>query len=504
MIYINNFFFQKNKQKLLVDFLLSDNVTDKKHHLILVSCYFNLESADAIIQALQEKISLDKISIYIDRGEAICIGLDKINDWITNKCSNNIEISFKVNKSSSLFHAKAYCLFSDASKKGSLVIGSANLTGRGLTENNGNIEILYNTHDGNDIENFCNDLKILENNCMDFSKIDTFVADDDYYFKYALIQLGCFVELNDTTINGELQHTYNFNNKGRKESTTPEYKQQGFTDKNQYNKNYFQGINKNEDIEKIFITYNNNYNIDWGKYSIRTKFGHWIPKKIVGYLDEIPKEKQKIKECQSSISSHLKRYLKRSEEDMVKQWKDLLMHKRWVNLINPQNKKEITLEEKNYDYITNFLTQETKRILKNKMENFISDSCLEKLLLRYETLNISFDFANQEDINKFFKDLKDNCIKNINTDKIDKNIDKIKEDINNINDNKSSDQVLEIFRKYEIDNTNILNYCLYLSIKCQNLKFLNLLDTDIFIKIQEELDKKNKDKKDKEKDRKET
>ncbi|MDD1456941.1 DUF1708 domain-containing protein [Dolichospermum sp. ST_sed7] len=42
----------------------------------------------------------------------------------------------------------------------------------------------------------------------------------------------------------------------------------------------------------------------------------------------------------------------------------------------PQNKKEITSEEKNYDDIMNFLTQETKRILKDKMENFISDSCL--------------------------------------------------------------------------------------------------------------------------------
>ena len=143
MISTHNFFFQKDKQQLLVDFLLHGNVIDEKYHLILVSCYFNLESTNTIIQVLQKKISLCKISIYIDRGEAICIGLDKINDWIKNKHSNNIEISFKVNNSSSLFHAKAYCLFSDTSKKGSLVVGSANLTGRGLTDNNGNIEILY-------------------------------------------------------------------------------------------------------------------------------------------------------------------------------------------------------------------------------------------------------------------------------------------------------------------------------------------------------------------------
>jgi hypothetical protein len=100
MISTHNFFFQKDKQQLLVDFLLHGNVIDEKYHLILVSCYFNLESTNTIIQVLQKKISLYKISIYIDRGEAICIELDKINDWIKNKHSNNIEISFsdKVDK----------------------------------------------------------------------------------------------------------------------------------------------------------------------------------------------------------------------------------------------------------------------------------------------------------------------------------------------------------------------------------------------------------------------
>ena len=493
MISTHNFFFQKDKQQLLVDFLLHGNVIDEKYHLILVSCYFNLESTNTIIQVLQKKISLCKISIYIDRGEAICIGLDKINDWIKNKHSNNIEISFKVNNSSSLFHAKAYCLFSDTSKKGSLVVGSANLTGRGLTDNNGNIEILYNTQDESDIENFCNDLKILENDFIDVSKINKFVADDDYYFKYALIQLGCFVETNDITINAVLQHTYNFNKKGKEESRTDKYKQKGFLEGNGASKNYFQGIN--EDIETIFIKYNNTYNIDWGKYSIRTKFGHWIPKKILGYLDEIPKEKQKIKECQNSISSDLKSCFTKSKEDMVEEWRELLMDDRWVD-----HQNITSLEEKNYNNIIDILTQETEKFLKDKMEYFVSESCLEKLLLRYEIFNISFDFANQDEINTFFENLKDNCVKSINSDKVDKKIDAIKEDIKNINDEKPGDKVLEIFNKYNLDiNTNILNYCLYLSIKCQNLIFLNWLDTDRFIKIQEELDKKNKAKKDREK-----
>ncbi|MBO1063274.1 MULTISPECIES: hypothetical protein [Nostocales] len=485
MIYTNNFFFEKDKQQLLVNFLLRGNVIGEKHHLILVSCYFNLKSANAIIKALQEKINLYKISIYIDRGEAICIGLDEINNWIKNTHFHNIEISFKVNNSSSLFHAKAYCLFSDTSKKGSLVLGSANLTGRGLTENNGNIEILYNTQDENDIENFCSDLKILDNKFMDVSEINTFVADDDYYFKYALIQLGCFVERNDITINAVLQHTYNFNEKGKKESKTDEYKQKDFIEQGGASKNYFQGIN--EDIENIFLQYNNSYKIDWGKYGIKTKFGHWIPKKILRYLDQIPKEKQKIKECQFIISSHIKIYFITSVQYMVDQWRELLIDDRWVN-----NDTGIPLKEKNYDNITKILKQETEKILRQKMKNFVSDSCLEKLLLRYQTFNISFDFANQEDINKFFKDLKFNCIKRINTDNIDKNIYQIKEDIKNINAENQGDQILEILRKYKIDiNTNILNYCLYLSMECRNLIFLTCLNTDNFIKIQDDLDQKN-------------
>ena len=186
---MQNLFFQHEKKETVAQYLSSDIINNKEYHLILVSCYFILDSAEELInELLNRQIKISKISIYIDRGAAIKAGKEKINKWIKN-FPKSINVSFKVSNISSLFHAKAYCLLADDSTYGRLVIGSANLTGAGLTEaNNGNVELLYNIQDIEDIKHFYNDLTSTPlGNFIDISELENFYK-DDYYFKYALVQ----------------------------------------------------------------------------------------------------------------------------------------------------------------------------------------------------------------------------------------------------------------------------------------------------------------------------
>jgi hypothetical protein len=47
--------------------------------LILISCYFNIESAKKIIEEIQESINIDSIEIYIDRFTALGGDLAKLS-----------------------------------------------------------------------------------------------------------------------------------------------------------------------------------------------------------------------------------------------------------------------------------------------------------------------------------------------------------------------------------------------------------------------------------------
>ena len=153
------FFFQSGKKRSLIDYLTKEIQPNNSYHLILVSCYLNLDSVDELIESLKQSANLTKISIYIDRGTAIKIGKKDISDRI-NKISQNLgfKINFKIAKTANLFHAKAYCLLADDNSNGSLVLGSANLTDNGLIGGYGNIELLYETYDIEHIINFYSDL----------------------------------------------------------------------------------------------------------------------------------------------------------------------------------------------------------------------------------------------------------------------------------------------------------------------------------------------------------
>lgn len=459
---MSKFFFHLDKKETIVQYLLTDIVKNKTYHLILVSCYFKLNAARELIQLLNKEIKISKISIFIDRGAAINLGRESIEEWI-EKIPQAINVSFQVSNSGNLFHAKAYCLLSaeaDDLTCGRLVIGSANLTGNGLTNtSNGNVELLYSISDIKAVHSFYHDL--MENELgefIDISELENFDT-DSYHFKYALIQEGCFVQNYNTAINELLTFTYKFNKKGQEESKSKEFNEIKLENKNSYSKNYFKEILPR--LEKILKSYNPSYDVQWGRYGITTDFGYWIPKAIVAYLNQPEREKEYLlQSCKEEIERELYFYLKTAESAMIGDWL-LLLQKDWLT----EDFKPVAYEE-----IDSYVKTQTKNNLDKQIKDF--SAFLEKLLFRYYQVKITFDFTNQEDVEKIFEDLQKRCDRYEGEAFVDEppNILPIRENTSSL-----------IWTYFGQDKSNMLLKCLYLTISRRELAFIRYLNTKFFI-----------------------
>ncbi len=198
--FMGSLIFSNHKSTNLIDLLLQGNFHENRPlTLTLVSCYFSSEAANEIIIRLVKKLKgeglqLEKIQFYIDRGIALEIGKKKLLDFFEQLKSKypDLRVEFNLINQESMFHCKAYCLSKHNNvRKGSLVIGYANLTKAALTETDpqGNIELLLATQETKSIVSLFEDLKTLDH--IPLSEIEKF-NQDDYYLKFALIKEGNF------------------------------------------------------------------------------------------------------------------------------------------------------------------------------------------------------------------------------------------------------------------------------------------------------------------------
>ena len=470
------FFFQTDKKEFLIDYLTKYVWPFQNYHLVLVSCYFKLDSAKDLIDSLQSrlqirlqsrKIRIKRVSIYIDRGSAIDIGKDEILKWVKENSINlGLDIKLKISKTSNLFHAKAYCLLSEDNKNGSLVLGSANLTNKGLIGTSGNIELLYETYNIEHILAFYKDLE--SSNALEFidvSQLEEFDKENDYYFKFALLQEGYFVKPIESNKN-LLSFKYIFNEKGQREYKTEEYNKLGFEEKNNHSANYFKNKDIKFAIKKICLKYNPGHNIDWGKYGIKTDLGYWIPKHIVSYLNKnYGSTSQDIELCKIEIRKELEKYLPSAKDEMQQQWNNLLV-KDWLT---DEFKPSLTLEK-------------AENLLKEKIDLFINN--LDEYLLRYYIVQIQFDFVNLDWIQYLFNTLEQACIKKIGERYYGREFNiGLDEEYTSLNlDLREGTEDTEFFIYRYIDNdSNMLFKCLDLAIRNQQLRFIRWLSLDFFI-----------------------
>jgi hypothetical protein len=466
------------KKEQLINSLLKANCQNEECDLILVSCYFTPKSAEEIIIELKSKLeSLSRVLIYIDRCSAINIGKEELTKWISNiENILKIKIDFRIVKNNCLFHVKAYCIFFKNS--GSLVIGSANLTGKGLTDSTGNIELLHDTQEKDKISSFVKDLFKYE--YINVSELELF--NDEQSFKYALIKEGYFIKRNDITLNSLLSFVYKFNDKGKKEFPNEDVSHLGLETKNGYSKNYFEEMmNK---IELIFKKYNCTYDTDWGNYGIKTAFGYWIPKNIYW----IPKNI--INYLSSDIDDDCKREVKQLLEEYLDKAKNL-MKDAWLYLLD---KDWLTKDYQKY-----FSEKRVERELKKIINNCLKQ--LDKLLFRYDIIEIPLDCNNNSLIDFIYAelkesiknklDLKENSQKNItinllNNEESTKRIDDLGTIKNqmNFNDQIKQEIVDYLSEKNFFDNkTQIICNSFLLAEKTKKLIFIKYLYRDIFVNL---------------------
>ena len=130
----------------------------RSYYLSVATCYCTPEAVHEFIEAIQARVNLAEIYLYIDRKTAISIGREALYDL--QSTYPDLLYVYAV-RGGRLFHTKGYCLAAYAGgalveDDSRLAIGSANLTRAGLTEMHGNIESLAIHTDIETIEGFLN------------------------------------------------------------------------------------------------------------------------------------------------------------------------------------------------------------------------------------------------------------------------------------------------------------------------------------------------------------
>lgn len=407
---------KNEKTNDLIDLLLKPNFHQTLPlKLTIVTCFLKPKAAKELIYSLFDKnYNISTLDIYMDRGIALEEGKEKLNNFYNELKSkyNSVKIEFNlINEGSgNMFHCKAYCLSQFHSKfgllKGSLVVTSANLTYAALNEN---IEILLQTDEIQAISSFFEDLNLQK--IVNLSKLEDFLSDqDEYYFIYALIKEGIFIDNEDYTINQELNYKYKFNLLGKKEMVTAKNKRhQEKLIKGSLTINYFGDISKPDEWWQKFNPY---YSINWGSFGVNSNRDgkYWLPKYIiVNYLNTLD-----IKSCKNSLKKKLEEKYQTALDEMKEDFFDYFVDKYWIDheicqteysrefnkkknslnqsdLAPAQKEEELRnchinlLKDKNLkEKVKQEIVSYCQNTLKRNIESCLSDENIKRSLLRYK------------------------------------------------------------------------------------------------------------------------
>lgn len=270
---------KSRKNSKLLELLLKG--VDKKynHTLYLASCYFSPDSAIKLISDVSRLVKLKNVILYIDRKTALAIGkieLQRVCDKF-----HELNVQLYAVDTATLFHTKAYALISNNKDgsiyRGSLIIGSSNLTGSGLTASNGNIESLLDTQDVELALEFLTGISKLK--LLNIEQIDDFKSEDSLAFKYALLLEGSFVHKWLDDLGQYLSVKYQLNNYGKSRIGDDIFKSAGFNiDAATISKRYFKFDYKPPHLENTENLVRN--------FGIETYLGHWVSNSALETLFE--------------------------------------------------------------------------------------------------------------------------------------------------------------------------------------------------------------------------
>lgn len=213
MVFMNQYDGQA-KLQLLLDALAGCDGR-RSYYLSIATCYCTPKVVRKFIDSIRAILKIEKIYLYIDRRTAISVGrsvLSAIEDDYSEI------LSIYAVKAGRLFHTKGYCLAAysgDDLVHGRLAIGSANLTGSGLTREHGNIESLSIHSDIPTIGKFLEFFDD-EDNLIALEDLTDFSPGDTADFQYALLTSGWFSHKWSATLATYFSVRYHLNEEGRR------------------------------------------------------------------------------------------------------------------------------------------------------------------------------------------------------------------------------------------------------------------------------------------------
>lgn len=362
----------KSRKTQCLTKMLSKIDKRRYHTLHLCSCYFSEDAARRLIGKVQEFAHLSAVNIYIDRKTAIEYGGDHLQEFCDS--FNTLEVRINAVESTGLFHSKTYALIAfdeDGNViSGSIVLGSANLTGAGLISRGGNFECLIDSQDIELLEEHLSQLKKMT--VLPPQELNKFSRKQEFSFKYALLQSGMFLHKWNENLEKELSIRYRLSESGKYRITDQSLEIVGFNiETATVSKRYFRfDYNPKHLDETKNLTRN---------FGIETYLGYWLPYTVlesmfdVGELDifkehlflEIGKQRSEIE--------------KKIQQDFDYLLQENLIEKIEINPVDSFNKK--------VENLTN------------------NDLKLKRIYSKYELFYLPYDIQQKDEILEVFDEM---------------------------------------------------------------------------------------------------
>lgn len=373
----NQLHIRANKKDKLIELLLKTQDKRRYHNLYLTSCYFTPESAKEIIAKVSETIRLSCVTIYMDRKTAVLHGAKVLAKF----CKNSpVDTEVFAVESETLFHSKAYALVAyegtDQIYCGSLVVGSANLTGAGLTKRGGNIECLLGTQKNEVIDEFLSQLKELK--AISLEDIDKFRlgARDSYTFKYALLQRGKFIHKWTGDLGQYFAVRFRLNKAGKDMIGDPIFKSRGFdVETATISKRYFEFEYEPPHLEDTEMLTKN--------YGIETFLGWWVPNTALLTLQRKQDVETFKSELFRTIDAQLAEIKERINEDSE--------YLEASNIVEKDESNSIVKFQKKIDALRE------------------DESRLMRIFTKFEVFDLPYDPQDKSEIEGLFDDILELC-----------------------------------------------------------------------------------------------
>ena len=342
------------------------------HTLHLCSCYFDDDAARKLITELQAFVHISDVKIYIDRRAAIEYGGAYLQEFCDS--FQDFEVSMKAVESNNLFHSKVYALiaFDDHGSivSGSIILGSANLTGAGLIRRGGNFECLIDSQDADILDQHLSQIENLT--VLSPQQLNKFSRKEEFSFKYALLQSGIFLHKWNDNLEQYLSIRYRLSDNGKSRITDQSLEVAGFNiETATVSKRYFRFDYVPEHLDNTENLLRN--------YGIETYLGHWLPYSV----SESMLDTDALNTFKERLMSEIKRQGVEIETNITQDYQYLL--------------NEGLIEEPEVNPVKSF-KKKIDGLTKNELK-------LKRIYSKYEVFYLPFDIKQKEDIVYLFDEM---------------------------------------------------------------------------------------------------